>query len=146
MNENEAEFLFDFVKGDKTNFNTFPNEIRKNVKIRFYYENEKEIFKALKRAQRSKKPIAISCKTTIGYGSPNKSGKASSHGSPLGEDEIKLVRKKLKWKYEPFKIPKEILNEWRKIGEKGISEEKKWNLIYNKKDKKINLKGITQSI
>ena len=78
----------------------------------------KEISKALKKAQKSKKPIAISCKTTIGYGSPNKGGKASSHGSPLGDEEIKLVRKKLKWKYEPFKIPAELLNEWRKIGEK----------------------------
>ena len=54
--------------------------------------NEKEIFKAIKKAQNSKKPIAISCKTTIGHGSPNKSGK-TSHGSPLGEDEIKLVKK-----------------------------------------------------
>ena len=79
----------------------------------------KEISRALKRAQKSKKPIAISCKTTIGYGSPNKGGKASSHGSPLGDEEIKLVRKKLKWKYEPFKIPTELLGEWRKIGKKG---------------------------
>jgi len=78
--------------------------------------NFKEIFKALKKAQKSKKPIAISCKTTIGYGSPNKSGKASSHGSPLGEDEIKLVRKKLGWKYGPFQIPKHLSNEWKKIG------------------------------
>ena len=81
--------------------------------------NEKEIFKALKKAQKSKKPIAISCKTTIGYGSPNKSGKSSSHGSPLGEEEIKLVRKKLKWKYEPFVIPKKILNNWRTVGDKA---------------------------
>ena len=73
--------------------------------------NEKEIFKALKKAQNSKKPIAISCKTTIGYGSPNKSGKASAHGSPLGEDEIKLVRKKLKWKHKPFEIPQNINEE-----------------------------------
>ena len=58
--------------------------------------NYKEITKALKKAQISNKPIAISCKTTIGYGSPNKGGKASVHGSPLGEDEIKIVRKKLK--------------------------------------------------
>ena len=53
----------------------------------------KEISKALKESTEIKKPIAISCKTTIGYGSPNKGGKASSHGSPLGEEEIKLVRK-----------------------------------------------------
>ena len=85
---------------------------------------EKEIFKALKKAQNSKKPIAISCKTTIGYGSPNKGGKESSHGSPLGEDEIKLVRKKLKWKHEPFAIPQKILNEWREIGNKASKNAK----------------------
>jgi len=81
--------------------------------------NEKEIFKALKKAQKSKKPIAISCKTIIGYGSPNKGGKSSSHGSPLGEEEIKLVRKKLKWKHEPFVIPEKILNNWRAVGDKA---------------------------
>ena len=84
----------------------------------------REISKALKKAQKSKKPIAISCKTTIGYGSPNKGGKSSSHGSPLGDKEIKLVRKKLKWKYEPFKIPVELLSEWRKIGEKASRSQK----------------------
>jgi len=99
--------------------------------------NEKQISKAIKKSLNSKKPNLISCKTIIGYGSPNKSGKASSHGAALGEEEVALVRRKLKWKHEPFKIPKEILNEWRKIGEKGILEEKKWNSIYNKKNKKI---------
>ena len=87
--------------------------------------NDKQIFTALKKAQNSKKPFAISCKTTIGYGSPNKSGKASSHGSPLGTDEVKLVRKKLKWNYEPFKIPEKILSEWRKIGENASSKAEK---------------------
>ena len=93
--------------------------------IKINGHNYKEIFKALKKAQKSKKPIAISCKTTIGYGSPNKSGKASSHGSPLGEDEIKLVRKKLNWKYEPFQIPKDLLNEWKKIGDNASKKAKK---------------------
>ena len=99
--------------------------------------NEKEITKAIKKTLKSKKPNLISCKTIIGYGSPNKSGKASSHGSPLGDEEIMLVRRKLKWKYDPFEIPKEILNKWRKIGEKGILQEKKWNAIYNKKNNKF---------
>ncbi len=94
--------------------------------------NYKEILKALKKAQKSKKPIAISCKTTIGYGSPNKSGKASAHGSPLGEDEIKLVRKKLKWDYEPFKIPMELFNEWRKIGKNASSKANKHEIKYKK--------------
>ena len=99
--------------------------------------NEKEIFKALKKVQTAKKPTVISCKTKIGYGSPNKSGKASSHGSPLGIDEIKLVRKILNWKYKPFKIPRNILDEWKKIGNKGIKLEKNWNKFYKRKKKNI---------
>ena len=99
---------------------------------------EDEIFKALKRVQTAKKPTVISCKTKIGFGSPNKSGKASSHGSPLGYDEIELVRKQLKWNYKPFEVPKNILNIWRKIGKKGEKIENKWNKIYNKKKDKIN--------
>ena len=95
--------------------------------------NEKQIFNALKKAQKTKRPTTISCKTTIGYGSPNKSGTASAHGSPLGKDEIKLVRKKLKWNYEPFEIPQKILKEWKEIGLKGVKEELKWKKHYNKK-------------
>ena len=95
--------------------------------------NEKQIFNALKKAQKAKRPTTISCKTTIGYGSPNKSGTASAHGSPLGKDEIKLVRKKLKWNYEPFEIPQKILKEWKEIGLNGIKEELKWKKYYNKK-------------
>ena len=94
--------------------------------------NYKEISKALKKAQKSKKPFAISCKTTIGYGSPNKGGKASSHGSPLGEDEIKLVRKKLGWNYEAFKIPSKLFSEWRKIGEYASQKAKKHEQKYKK--------------
>ncbi len=100
--------------------------------------NEKQIYKALKKVQNAKKPTVISCKTKIGYGSPNKSGKSSSHGSPLGIDEIKLVRKVLNWNYKPFEIPKMLLKEWRKIGKKGQHLEKKWNKLFNKNKKKFN--------
>ena len=99
--------------------------------------NEKQIIKALKRAQKASKPTVISCKTIIGFGSPNKSGKESAHGSPLGEEEIKLVRKKLKWNYLPFEIPKKILSEWRKIGSFGEKLEKKWEKIVKKNNFKF---------
>jgi transketolase len=100
--------------------------------------NEKEIFKALKKVQNAKKPTVISCKTKIGYGSPNKSGKSSSHGSPLGLEEIKLVRNNLNWDYKPFEIPSKIFNEWKKIGKRGEKLENKWAKIYKKKKVKIN--------
>ena len=99
--------------------------------------NEKQISKAISKASKSNKPTIISCKTVIGFGSPNKSGKASSHGSPLGDEEIALVRKKLKWPNKPFEIPKEILDEWKKIGEKGEILEKRWEENFNKKNTKI---------
>ena len=100
--------------------------------------NEKEIFKALKRVQNANKPTVISCKTKIGYGSPNKSGKSSSHGSPLGLNEIKLVRNTLNWKYKPFEIPSKILNEWKNIGKRGQKLENVWSKIYKKKKVKIS--------
>ena len=99
--------------------------------------NHKQISNAIKKASKSKKPNIISCKTVIGFGSPNKSGKSSSHGSPLGDEEISLVRKKLKWPHTPFEIPEDILQTWRKIGEKGIALEKKWLSTLNKKNSKI---------
>ena len=98
---------------------------------------EKQITKAISKASKSNKPTIISCKTVIGFGSPNKSGKASSHGSPLGDEEIKLVRKKLKWNNKPFEIPKEVLDEWRRIGNKGEGLEKKWQETLDKKNSKI---------
>ena len=100
--------------------------------------NERQIYKALKKVQKAKRPTVISCVTKIGYGSPNKSGSESAHGSPLGKDEIKLVRKKLKWNYEPFEIPKKILNIWRETGTKGEKIEEKWKKIYNKKKQEID--------
>ena len=99
--------------------------------------NEKQISKAITKASKSKKPTIISCKTIIGFGSPNKSGKASSHGSPLGDEEITLVRKKLKWNNQPFEVPQEIIDEWRNIGNRGEQLENKWLETVNKKNPKI---------
>jgi len=99
--------------------------------------NHKQISNAIKRASKSKKPNIISCKTVIGFGSPNKSGKASSHGSPLGDEEIALVRKKLKWPHASFEVPENILRTWIEIGKKGISLEKKWHSNLNKKNSRI---------
>jgi transketolase len=58
------------------------------------------------------KPTLICCKTTIGFGSPNKAGTSGVHGSPLGEDEIEITRKQLGWTNEPFQIPEHISTEW----------------------------------
>ena len=100
-------------------------------------EKNRKKGRAIRKASKSKKPTLISCKTIIGFGSPNKSGKASSHGSPLGEEEISLVRKKLKWNNKPFEIPQEILSEWRKIGKKGEQLENKWLDTISKINPKI---------
>ena len=100
--------------------------------------NEKKIFNALKKVQKAKKPTVISCITKIGFGSPNKSESEKAHGSPLGINEVKLVRKKLNWKHEPFIIPKNIIESWRKIGKTGQIKEDKWKKFYVKKRKEID--------
>ena len=107
---------------------------------------ENEINKAIKKAIKSNKPSIISCRTIIGYGSPNKSGKSSSHGSPLGDEEIKLVRKKLKWHYQEFEIPKHILEVWRSIGKKGAQLEKNWSQVVSKSDVKNKLKNFSSGL
>ena len=109
--------------------------------------NEKEIFNAIKKAQHAKKPTVIACKTIIGFGSPNKSGKSSVHGSPLGEEEIQLVRKKLNWGHQPFSIPSSILEAWRNIGKKGLQEEERWKKKNKLKNNSLsNLKKLSSII
>lgn len=58
------------------------------------------------------KPSLICCRTTIGYGSPGKAGKASTHGAPLGADEVAAVRKELGWDHEPFAVPEAVYAGW----------------------------------
>ncbi len=81
---------------------------------------------ALEKAQSADRPVLIACKTTIGFGAPTKAGKSSSHGSPLGADEIKGAREKLGWTSAPFEIPADILRTWRKAGERSKSAHADW--------------------
>ena len=75
--------------------------------------NHEQISNAILKAKKHNAPTLIACKTKIGYGSPNKESKSSSHGSPLGDEEIILTRKNLGWTNSPFEIPKELLSQWR---------------------------------
>ena len=73
----------------------------------------------------SDQPSLICCKTVIGYGSPNKAGKESSHGSPLGDDELDLVRSQLGWTHAPFEIPESIYTGWSAI-QRGDQAQSEW--------------------
>ena len=88
--------------------------------------NPNEIDYVIAKAKKSNKPSFISCKTLIGFGSPNKAGTASAHGSPLGEEEIKLIRKIFEWKYEPFHLPEETKKAWRNLGKKNAVLKEQW--------------------
>ena len=72
------------------------------------------------------KPTLICCKTTIGFGSPNKAGTSGVHGSPLGEDEVEVTRKELGWSHKPFEIPEKIRAEWNHC-EAGDASNSQWN-------------------
>ena len=98
--------------------------------------NITEIDEAISQAkEKSDKPSMIFCKTTIGFGSPNKSGTADVHGAPLGDEEIEKTREALNWQYPAFEIPKEIYDFW-DAKDKGADINSDWdNLIKNYEEK-----------
>jgi len=85
------------------------------------------IASAIAKAKTSDRPTLIACKTTIAFGAPTKAGKASSHGSPLGADEIKGAREKLNWSEPPFQIPTDALTKWRAAGQRSKAARKDWD-------------------
>ncbi|BBP79902.1 transketolase [Pseudomonas sp. Ost2] len=85
-----------------------------------------EIKTAIETARKSEQPTLICCKTTIGFGSPNKQGKEDCHGAPLGDAEIALTRAALKWNHGPFEIPADIYAEW-DAREAGRAVEAEWD-------------------
>ena len=76
------------------------------------------------------KPTLVCCRTTIGYGSPAKAGKESSHGAPLGPDEIIATRGALAWEHDAFHIAPEIYDGWR-AGNAGLVREEQWNRAFD---------------
>ncbi|MCL1635410.1 transketolase [Luteimonas sp. SX5] len=76
------------------------------------------------------KPTLICCRTTIGFGSPNKAGKESVHGAALGKEEVAATREALGWAYGPFEIPQDIRDAWR-AGNAGLVREEQWNRLFD---------------
>jgi len=77
----------------------------------------------------TERPTLICCKTVIGFGSPNKQGTASTHGAPLGDDEIAATRAELGWDHPPFEIPPAVAAAWSGL-ERGEAAEKAWQETY----------------
>lgn len=100
-------------------------------------QNSQEIEKAIKKAQKSKKPTLIACKTTIGFGAPHKCGTPKCHGSPLGAEEIAAMRQTLGWSAAPFEVPAPILNYWREAGKRSVAEYQDWEKRAKSKGKEF---------
>ena len=100
--------------------------------------NHDDIEKAIQEAIETNKPSLIACKTKIGFGSPSKEGKSSSHGAPLGAEDIAQMKKNLNWDYDEFEIPSDIKDSWRLVGLKNSSKRQEWEeRLSNNKDKEI---------
>ena len=90
-----------------------------------------DISAAISKAQaQTVKPTLICCKTTIGFGSPNKQGTEECHGAPLGDSEIALVRENLSWRYPAFEVPKDVYEGW-DGKQKGEKAERAWQDKFN---------------
>ncbi|MET0807264.1 MAG: transketolase [Pseudoxanthomonas sp.] len=114
-----------FTDNTPARFEAYGWQVIRNVNGQDAVEIKTAIDTALKT---SDKPTLICCRTTIGFGSPNKGGKESSHGSPLGKDELAASRAQLEWTYGPFEIPEEIYAGWR-AGVAGDEREARWNAL-----------------
>ncbi len=90
-----------------------------------------EIAQAIRTAQaETDRPTLLCCRTTIGFGAPTKQGKESTHGAPLGKDEIAGARELLGWPHAPFEIPQAISDGWR-AGNSGLVREEQWNRLFD---------------
>ncbi len=106
--------------------------------------NHNEIEQAILNAQKTETPSLIECRTHIGFGSPNKQDSAASHGSPLGEEEIRLTKENLgEDPDKKFHIPDDVLNEYRKAIENGTKAENDWNDKLSDYEKVYPVDGVS---
>lgn len=103
--------------------------------VRIDGHDPEAISKAIVAAKKSDKPSLIACVTTIGYGAPTKAGKSSSHGSPLGADELKGAKERLGWKHGPFEVPTDIRALWGETGKRGAAARAEWTKRFEAKPK-----------
>jgi transketolase len=82
---------------------------------------------AIEAAKGTDTPSMIACKTVIGKGSPNKEGTSSTHGAPIGDEELELAREKMGWPHAPFEVPEDVLSAWRHAGSRSVAEVDAWH-------------------
>ena len=116
-----------FTDDTPARFEAYGWQVVRNVNGHDPVEIKTAIDTALKATD---KPTLICCRTTIGFGSPNKAGKESSHGAPLGKDELEATRAALEWPYGPFEVPADIYAGWNKV-EAGKALEAEWNALFD---------------
>ncbi len=116
-----------FTDDTPVRFEAYGWQVIRNVDGHDAVEIKTAIETALKSDDR---PTLICCRTTIGFGSPNKAGKESSHGAPLGKEELEATRQALDWPHAPFEIPQEIRDGWR-AGNAGLVREEQWNIRFD---------------
>ena len=81
---------------------------------------------AIEAARKAERPTLVACKTTLGYGSPNRAGTSKAHGEPLGADELAASKAKLGLSPEPFHVPADVLEAWRAVGRRSAGERRAW--------------------
>ncbi|MCR6625026.1 MAG: transketolase [Pseudoxanthomonas sp.] len=116
-----------FTDDTPARFEAYGWQVVRNVNGHDPVEIKTAIDTALKKTD---KPTLICCRTTIGFGSPNKAGKESSHGAPLGKDELDATRAALEWPYGPFEVPADIYAGWNKV-DAGKALEAEWKAQFD---------------
>ncbi|MEM5515777.1 transketolase [Henriciella sp. AS95] len=100
--------------------------------------NTEEIYEALEWAQNQDKPAMVACKTIIGYGAPKLAGTGKAHGGPYGAEEVAGIRENIGWSHEPFDVPEDIEQAWKREGAHAAHLHDEWKTRYSKASAKAD--------